>query len=173
MWGYCRHDRVCRVTENVLKHLDDKFEICVLGHNWWGDPTPLQDRYKMFPSSNRYQTEPFGVQRIREIVEREKPDIVFTINDIWIINQQYQQIADLHEQKKFKFVGYAPMDSYNWIGGLSDTANKWDAVISYTEFGAHEFIAGGITKPVAVIPHGMTPDQFYPMDKKEAERNWV
>ena len=71
-----------RVTENVLKHLDDKFEICVLGHNWWGDPTPLQDRYKMFPSSNRYQTEPFGVQRIREVVEREKPDIVFRINII-------------------------------------------------------------------------------------------
>ena len=23
------------------------------------------------------------------------------------------------------------MDSYNWIGGLADTANKWDAVISY------------------------------------------
>jgi D-inositol-3-phosphate glycosyltransferase len=159
-----------RVTENVLKHLDDKFEICVLGHNWWGDPTPLQDRYKMFPSSNRYQTEPFGVQRIREVVEREQPDIVFTINDIWIINQQYHQIADLHEQKKFKFVGYAPMDSYNWIGGLADTANKWDAVISYTEFGAHEFIAGGITKPVAVIPHGMTPDQFYPMDKQEARK---
>ena len=159
-----------RVTENVLKHLGDNFEVSVLGHNWWGDPTPLQEKYEMFPSSNRYQTEPFGVQRIREIVERVKPDIVFTINDMWIINQQYQQIADLHAQKKFKFVGYAPMDSYNWTGCLADTANNWDAVISYTEFGAHQFIAGGITKPVAVIPHGMTPDQFYPIDKQEARK---
>jgi len=54
---------------------------------------------------------------------------------------------------------------------LNDTANAWDAVISYTEFGAHEFIACGINKPVAVIPHGVTRGQFYPMDKSEARKN--
>ena len=159
-----------RVTENVLARLRDDYEIVVLGHNWWGDPTPLQEFYKMYPSSNRFQQAPFGEQRIREVVEKEKPDVVFTINDMWIINDQYKQIADLHEQKKFKFVGYAPMDSYAWTGCLADTANKWDAIISYTEFGAHEFIAGGITKPVAVIPHGVTRGQFYPVDKAEARK---
>jgi glycosyltransferase involved in cell wall biosynthesis len=159
-----------RVTENVLARLRDDYEVVVLGHNWWGDPTPLQEFYKMYPSSNRFQQAPFGEQRIREVVEKEKPDVVFTINDMWIINDQYNQIADLHEQKKFKFVGYAPMDSYAWTGCLADTANKWDAIISYTEFGAHEFIAGGITKPVAVIPHGVTRGQFYPVDKAEARK---
>jgi len=124
----------------------------------------------MYPSSNRFQQAPFGEQRIREVVEREKPDVVFTINDMWIINDQYKQIADLHEQKKFKFVGYAPMDSYGWLGSLNETANKWDGIISYTEFGAHEFIAGGIQKPVAVIPHGVTRGQFYPKDKAEARK---
>jgi hypothetical protein len=103
-----------RVTENVISRLKDDFEILVLGNNWWGDPTPLQDAYKMYPSSNRHQTAPFGEQRIREIVEREQPDVVFTINDMWIINEQYRQIQDLHKQGKFKFVGYAPMDSYGW-----------------------------------------------------------
>jgi glycosyltransferase involved in cell wall biosynthesis len=159
-----------RVTENVLERLRNDYEIVVLGNNWWGDPTPLQEFYKMYPSSNRFQQAPFGEQRIREIVEREKPDIVFTINDMWIINEQYKQIADLHEQKKFKFVGYAPMDSYGWLGSLNETANKWDGIISYTEFGAHEFIAGGIEKPVAVIPHGVTRGQFYPKAKAEARK---
>ena len=159
-----------RVTENVLSRLKDKYEISVLGNNWWGDPTPLQQEYRMYPSSNRYQQAPFGEERIREVVEKEKPDVVFTINDMWIINTQYKQIADLHKEKKFKFVGYAPMDSYGWTGCLSETANDWDAIVSYTEFGAHEFIRGGIQKPVAVIPHGVTPGQFYPMDKAEARR---
>jgi len=159
-----------RVTENVLERLRGDYEIVVLGNNWWGDPTPLQEFYKMYPSSNRFQQAPFGEQRIREIVEREKPDIVFTINDMWIINDQYKQIADLHEQKKFKFIGYAPMDSYGWLGSLNETANKWDGIISYTEFGAHEFIAGGITNPVAVIPHGVTQGQFYPKTKSEARK---
>ena len=159
-----------RVTENVISRLKDDFEIVVLGNNWWGDPTPLQEAYKMYPSSNRHQTAPFGEQRIREIVEREQPDVVFTINDMWIINEQYRQIQDLHKQGKFKFVGYAPMDSYGWIGCLDETANDWDAIISYTEFGAHEFVRGGIYKPIAVIPHGVTPGQFYPMDRNECRR---
>ena len=159
-----------RVTENVLERLVDGFEIVVLGNNWWGDPHPLQEKYRMYPSSNRYQTAPFGEQRIREIVEKEQPDVVFTINDMWIINAQYQQIQDLHKQGKFKFVGYAPMDSYNWIGCLSDTANDWDGIISYTEFGAYEFVKGGIKKPIAVIPHGVTHGQFFPVDKQEARK---
>lgn len=159
-----------RVTENVISRLKDDFDIVVLGHNYWGDPHPLCSKYKIYPSSNRFQTAPFGEQRIREIVEREEPDIVFTINDMWIINEQYRQIQDLHQAGKFKFVGYAPMDSYNWIGCLADTANDWDAIISYTEFGAHEFVKGGVRKPIAVIPHGVTPGQFYPMDKKECRR---
>ena len=84
----------------------------MLSHNWWGDPTPLQSKYKMYPSSNRFQTAPFGEDRIREVVEKEKPDIIFSINDMWILNEQYKRIKDLHDQKLFKFVGYAPMDSY-------------------------------------------------------------
>ena len=159
-----------RVTENVISRLKDDFEIVVLGNNWWGDPTPLQAEYKMYPSSNRHQTAPFGEQRIREIVEREEPDVVFTINDMWIINEQYNQIKDLHKAGKFKFVGYAPMDSYAWTGCLADTANEWDAVVSYTEFGAYEFMNGGITKAITVIPHGVTPGQFYPTDKAKARR---
>ena len=153
-----------RVTENVLQRICDQYEVVVLSHNWWGDPTPLQSKYKMYPSSNRFQTAPFGEDRIREVVEKEKPDIVFTINDMWIINEQYKRIKDLHDQKLFKFVGYAPMDSYGWTGCLDETANDWDGVISYTEFGAHEFIRGGIKKPITIIPHGITKDQFYPMD---------
>ena len=159
-----------RVTENVLQRICDQYEVVVLSHNWWGDPTPLQSKYKMYPSSNRFQTAPFGEDRIREVVEREKPDIVFTINDMWIINEQYKRIKDLHGQKLFKFVGYAPMDSYGWTGCLDETANDWDGVISYTEFGAHEFIRGGIKKPITIIPHGITANQFYPIDKAEARK---
>ena len=159
-----------RVTENVLPYLAKQFNIVVLAHNWWGDPTPWQKKYKLYPSSNRFQTAPFGEDRIREIVQIEKPDLVFTINDMWIINEQYRRIQDFHKDKKFKFVGYAPMDSYGWIGCLADTANDWDGVISYTQFGAYEFIQGGITKPIAVIPHGVTPGQFFPMDKAEARK---
>ena len=115
-----------RVTENVLPFLKCDFDITVLGNNWWGDPSPLQQVYTMYPSSNRFQTAPFGEERIREIVMKIKPDIIFTINDMWIVNEQYKQIQDMHKDNQFKFVGYVPMDSYNWVGCLTDTANDWN-----------------------------------------------
>ena len=159
-----------RVTENLIVRLKDQFDIVVLGNNWWGDANPFQKDFKMYPSSNRFQTEPFGVQRIREVVEKEKPDLVFVNNDLWIINQIYSQIKDYHGEGRFKFVGYFPMDSYSWTGCIADFANQWDNLICYTDFGAHECHAAGITKPVSVIPHGITDGQFYPMDKAECRK---
>jgi glycosyltransferase involved in cell wall biosynthesis len=159
-----------RVTHNVLDRLKDKYEIVILGCNWHGDPDPLQQTYRIYPASNRFQHGAFGEDRIREIVEIEKPDVVFTINDCWIINHQYSQVQEQHQRLGFKFVGYMPMDSYNWVGCLADTANAWDAVVSYTEFGAHEFIKGGIQKAISVVPHGVTAGQFKPGDKAEARK---
>jgi glycosyltransferase involved in cell wall biosynthesis len=159
-----------RVTENVLERLKDKYEIHVLGCNWHGDYTPLQEVYRLYPASNRFQQAPFGEERIREIVERVKPDVVFTINDVWIINEQWKRIADLRESLGFKFVGYYPMDSYEWHGALVDTLNDWDAAICYTNFGAYETIRAGAKQPIHVIPHGVTSGQFYPKDKLECRK---
>jgi hypothetical protein len=161
-----------RVSENVLKRLKatGHYEIHVLGCNWQGDTTPLQQDYYLYPASNRFQQAPFGEDRIREIVERIKPDVICTINDIWIINEQWKRIKDLKEQLKFKFVGYYPMDSYEWYAGLLDTISDWDAAVCYTEFGAQETINAGFQKAVTVIPHGLTQNQFFPIDKKEARK---
>ena len=159
-----------RVTENVLPYFKEKYEIHVLGCNWHGDHTPLSQEYFLYPASNRFQPAPFGEDKIREMVERLQPDIVFTINDSWIINEQFRRIKDLREQLKFKFVGYYPMDSYEWYGGLLDTMNEWDVAICYTEFGAHETIRAGAKVPISVVPHGMTADQFYPKDKLECRK---
>ena len=159
-----------RVTENLITRLKDKYEIVVLGNNWWGDTNAFQKDFKMYPSSNRFAQEPFGVQRIREVVEAEKPDIVFVNNDSWIVNQLYSQIKDLHGQGKFKFAAYMPMDSYGWTGILNEYASQWDSVITYTEFGSKEFQNAGVTKPITVIPHGITDGQFFAMNKNECRR---
>jgi hypothetical protein len=89
-----------RVSGAVLPRIKDKYDITVLACNWHGDPVDEQKDFRMFPASNRFQQAPFGEERIREIVEREEPDIVFTLNDPWIASDQYRRIEDLHKQKK-------------------------------------------------------------------------
>ena len=159
-----------RVTGALLPRLRDKYDIVVLASNHHGDPCEEQNLYKVYPASNRFQQAPFGEERIREIVEREQPDIVCSLNDPWLVADQYRRIEDLHKQGKFKFVGYLTMDSYNWIGGIDPHINAWDSVITFTEFGAHEFLKAGINRPITVIPHGLDSEVFYPKDKKEARK---
>jgi glycosyltransferase involved in cell wall biosynthesis len=159
-----------RVSGAVLPRLKDAYEVVVLACNWHGDPVEEQKDFKMYPASNRFQQAPFGEDRIREIVEQEQPDIVFSLNDPWIVSEQYRRIEDLHQQKKFKFCGYLTMDSYNWIGGIDCHINNWDALITFTEFGACEFFKAGIQRPITVIPHGLDTSVFYPINKKEARK---
>ena len=159
-----------RVTGALLPRLRDKYDIAVLGSNYHGDPCEEQNLYRVYPASNRFQQGAFGEDRIREIVEREQPDIVCSLNDPWLISDQYRRIEDLHKQGKFKFVGYLTMDSYNWLGGIDPHINVWDSVITFTEFGAYEFLKAGINRPITVIPHGLDAEVFYPMDKKEARK---
>ena len=159
-----------RVTGALLPRLRDKYDIAVLGSNYHGDPCEEQNLYRVYPASNRFQQAPFGEERIREIIEKEQPDIVCSLNDPWLVADQYRRIEDLHKQGKFKFVGYLTMDSYNWLGGIDPHINVWDAVIAFTEFGAYEFLKAGINRPITVIPHGLDAGVFYPMDKKEARK---
>jgi hypothetical protein len=88
-----------RVGGALLPRLRDYYEIVVLANNWHGDCCPEQEMFKMYPASNRFQQNPFGVDRIREIVEREEPDIVCCLNDPWLLSDLYRQIQDLHQQK--------------------------------------------------------------------------
>lgn len=159
-----------RVTGALLPRLRDKYDVVVLASNYHGDPCEEQNLYKVYPASNRYQQAPFGEERIREIIEKEQPDIVCSLNDPWLVADQYRRIEDLHKQGKFKFVGYLTMDSYNWLGGIDSHINVWDSVITFTEFGAYEFLKAGINRPITVIPHGLDSDVFYPMDKKAARK---
>lgn len=159
-----------RVTENLVTRLKDKYDITILANNWWGDTCDLSREFEMFPSSNRFQTEPFGVQRIRDVVERVNPDIIMVNNDLWIVNQLYDQVKDKHEKGEFKFVAYCPMDSYEWAGCLLDRSPQFDKLVIYTEFGAKEFHDAGYEKEIAVIPHGITSGQFWPLDKKECRK---
>jgi len=159
-----------RVTGALLPRLRDKYDIAVLGSNYHGDPCEEQNLYRVYPASNRFQQAPFGEERIREIIEKEQPDIVCSLNDPWLVADQYRRIEDLHKQGKFKFVGYLTMDSYNWLGGIDPHINVWDAVIAFTEFGAYEFLKAGINRPITVIPHGLDTGVFYPKNKKEARK---
>ena len=154
-----------RVAENLLPELAKEHEVVVLAVNWWGDPHDMP--FKMYPA-HAGGSDPFGSHRIQELLIKERPDIVFAVNDIWILNKLWQVAKPLKEQLGFKWYGYFPTDSYGFFPEVFEDCKEWDGMATYTQFGLEEVRKAGCKLPCDVIPHGINTSTFFPVNRQEA-----
>lgn len=154
-----------RVAENLLPELAKEHEIIVLAVNYWGDPHDMP--FKLYPAMAGGR-DPFGSHRLQELLIKEKPDLVFAVNDIWVLNQLWEVAKPLQEQIGFKWYGYFPVDSYGFFPEVFNVCQEWDGMATYTEFGLEEVRKAGCEVPCDIIPHGIDRDTFFPIDKEEA-----
>jgi len=158
-----------RVSEYLIPALAKEHEIHALSVNWHGDPSPMQKHCQMYPAM-AHGTDPFGSHRIAELVQAIKPDVVFIVNDIWVAITLYDQIEKLKETIGFKSCIYTPIDSYGLFPDLLPAVDKWDQLITYTEFGKQEIEKMGYTRPVEVVGHGTDFTKFFPIDKAQCRK---
>jgi glycosyltransferase involved in cell wall biosynthesis len=158
-----------RVTHSVLEHLSKHHEIVAYGINYWGDPHNLP--FKVYPAGAQNPQDRFGIGRLPQIVEQEKPDIFICLNDIWIVNQVWERIHFLQPQLKFKFIPYFPIDSEWYSDGMLRFIKDWDFAITFTIEQAERITRQGVKpKLMGVIPHGIDAGKFYQIDKAEARK---
>ena len=158
-----------RVAEYLLPALAKDHDVYALCTNWHGDPTPMQSICKMYPAM-AHGSDPFGSHRIAELVQIIKPDLVFIVNDIWVAINLIDKIEPFKEKIGFKTCVYTPIDSYGLFPELLPAINKWDFLITYTEFAKQEIIKMGYKKPIGVVGHGTDFSKFFPMDKTECRK---
>lgn len=159
-----------RVAQNLLPALAKEYEVVVMSTNYHGDPHPEAKKYTVYPAM-LHGTDPFGSHRIAEIIQKEKPDIVWVTNDIWIAISLWEAAKPFKEQMGFKWFVYAPVDSYGFFPSLAAPMMEWDGLATYTEFGKKELEIMGYTKPIHIIPHGTDFTKFYSLDKQECRKN--
>lgn len=156
-----------RVTHSILEQLEKDHEIVVVGINYDGDPHNYP--YKIYPAGTINHPDRFGFGRLADIVNKEDPDFVIALNDIWILNQVWERIHFLKSTKKFKFIAYFPVDSEYYDDSMLNNIKAWDFAITFTINSAQRLISQGInTTAIGVIPHGVDKKRFAPMDKREA-----
>jgi len=163
----CSNTGFARVTHSILEHLSKNNEVVVFGINYNGDPHDYP--FKIYPAAAHNPADRFGVARIHQIVEKEKPDFVFCLNDIWIVNQVWERVHLLKSHLKFKFIAYFPTDSEWYPLSMLRYIKDWDFAITFTIEQGQRLMAHGI-KPqkLGVIPHGLDEGKFFEMDMKEA-----
>ena len=158
-----------RVTHNILNHLADTHEVVSYGINYTGDPHDLP--FKIYPAGTVNPGDRFGIGRLPQIVEKEKPDFVICLNDIWIINQVWERIHLLKDALKFKFIAYFPVDSEYYVQSMLSYIKDWDFAITFSIEQAQRLISQGVKpKLLGVVPHGLDEGKFFPIDQKEARR---
>lgn len=158
-----------RVAQGVLENLQQtgKYEISVLGINHQiGDPHRYEGIFRIYPA--RTSGNAFGMNRIAEVISKEKPHIIIMNNDLWIIARTTTLVPT-----GSRVISYSPVDALpvqdNWIEPIVDANFK---VATYTEFAKKAITETKLISDVSIIGHGVDTDAFYPIsDAREFLQN--
>lgn len=157
------------VSRNILMGLHEtgKYDIKVLGVNYWGDPHPYP--FPIWPvgiGSN----DPYGRQRSIDMMAKDLDyDVLFLFQDSFILQSfMGQGLPKLRQIKNFVTVGYYPIDGVpkkQWV----DCMAMFDVPVTYTEFAKRESILAtpSIAEKIKVVPHGVNTEDFFPVSEAD------
>lgn len=152
------------VTHNIVNELHTRWDISILGINYYGDPHPIQKKAEVWSPSAIIQGDVYGLSRVKTLLGNIEPDVVLVINDPWIASEYARPFMGTPGVK----ILYAPIDASNIKPMYTQAINgSFDHVIGYTQYGVDQLKHAGLTVPTSVIPHGVDTQLFYPLDQKE------
>lgn len=153
-----------RVNHSIIDNLpEDKYEIHHLAVNYRGDPYP-DAKGLMYPAITGGDI--YGIGRLPKLMEKIKPDLVFILNDTWVLPNYLQFIPESQ-----KVVTYFPVDAGPLEAEWCSAIVKRSTPVAYTEFGRKEVLQqAGANADVRIIPHGIDTKKFYPIDMLEARK---
>jgi len=157
------------VLSNILQRLPKEWEVDVLAINYYGDPTYDRERYpgRVWPAitffdGQKVALDIFGRRRLfQRLIQDEDYDIVFIIQDPFTVETYIDDLVEIQEQRKFKLIGYFPIDAYPRLSWIK-TMNKFDVTVLYTKTSFNDCIAIDPDFDAEVIPHGIDTRDFYP-----------
>lgn len=162
------------VSRNILKVLDktEKYRFTVLGISHHGIPYDTKEHpYLEFPKHGglfaaQEGNDIYGFQKAMRLLSTGAFDILFILNDPFVMKFALPQIVALRDKlaKKFKIVFYFPVDSAvkkEW----ADVVNLSDFPVAYTQFGFKSMTAHipELKDKLRVIYHGTDKSIFKPI----------
>lgn len=153
-----------RVMHAIFGRLSKKnYEIHHLAINYHGDPHNLP--YRVYPAV--IGGDVYGINRIKNFVELN-PDIIFILNDLWIINEYLKEIKKVFT-KIPKIVVYYPVDAKNLDPDWFINFDIVSQAVTYTRFGQNCTLEANENIKTRIITHGVDTNIFYKLDSTKEE----
>lgn len=152
-----------KVLHSLAYRWANNWDLYILGVNYDGDYHPISQVAKLFNPRLRDFNDVYGLTRIPELTTKIKPDLVFYLNDPWILSQYAKEIPKAYPTKH---VFYTPVDAVNVKSTFVEPLHAFTQGVVYTYFGGSVLQQSGYSKNLAIIPHGIDLQEFFPMDKK-------
>jgi D-inositol-3-phosphate glycosyltransferase len=164
-----------RVIEGIFRPLAAKYEIHQLGTNYQGDPHDYP--WKVYRAS--LGGDPWGANRLVSLIEQVRPNLIFLLNDIWVLGHYMQALATMKHHPPV--IVYCPIDAgpieIEAVAPLSRVAR----FVTYTAFGKAQIEAAVAAQrevdpefkfaDIEIIPHGVDTKVFFSLgEAREARR---
>ncbi len=160
----------------VAKNLLNRFvamghQVTVLGVNHYGEPYDQKEfPYMVYPCDRGGSPQVFGFQKFWSIYEAIQPDLVFFLNDPWLI-REYMNYKPERIAPHTKFLAYYPTDSGPMKPEWIETLSALDAQVCYSYYAEGVVIKSnkGIRPDnLHQIYHGVNPKEFFPVNQNAA-----
>lgn len=156
------------VSNNIIRELRGYgHEIVVLGINTFGDPYDQREfPYKIYPCAPGGTEKLYGLDKVWPIVEFEKPDILFFLNDPWLIEDYLKRKPKAYPY--MKTMAYFPTDAGPLKPEWAKMLNEFDAQICYSKFAEgviRDANNGRLPKNLHQVYHGVDTKTFKPMNQ--------
>lgn len=159
------------VSRNIFEalHKTGKYDIDILGINYWGDPHSFP--YRIWPTGINGDKDPYGRKKCFNMIPQMEFDILFFLQDTFILTFMPELIKRLQSSgKDFKSICYFPIDGTpkkEWI----ETVDSADYLVAYSEFGAKasKEIYPDV-KDLKIIPHGVNINDFRPLPEAQVSK---
>ncbi|MES2639477.1 MAG: glycosyltransferase [Myxococcota bacterium] len=163
-----------RVVHSILERMPARYDLHHLGINHRGDPH--RARWPIYPAMTG--GDPYGVDRVPELVERLDPALVFVVCDPWILTRYAGALA--RYRRRIRTVGYLPVEGTPLDPSVALGLRHLDRIVAYNQFGAsalgEAFRQAGVddvslgARDIGIIPHGIDTKVFHPLGPDLADR---
>lgn len=159
-----------RVLHSITKYLpEEDYDIFWIGVNYTGDPHPYKS-IKIYPAGSKSANDPYGFTRVKDILKLEKPDMMFLLNDAWILNQCLDLIKNAYKEEESelpKIVTYIPVDALDHNPAWYKNFDIVSRVVAYTNFGKAVIKKADPTLNISIIQHGVDNNTFFKLDESK------